>query len=309
MTAAANQILDASWSERVTRLRLGIAAGDALGRGSALPGLGLFSENVPRPHPLPKDPRTVLSPDAGLPSLRRSPSGRFALAYPPEPPPPGARVEVRLVDPHRRYVPRRFSVPTPSLATVLAADLANAADPTLPLTPRSFLPLLYPGAAYAIAAGSTVLRGLVRDGTTSLPVPWARVEARTSLDVIDDQGNTVTIHPVLGRAQGDDRGEFVLVVGTLPRDIVVTTFTPTIDLEIVVRARPQPVPFAASATPLESGRDPLWQLPVEQAIDLDPLGGVAVGTTLPPGYTTTATRMITCRRGAAVHLTAPFTPL
>ena len=53
-----NEILTQVWDERVTRLRLGIELTDALGRPGPAIGLGVFSENVPRPHPVPKSAAT-----------------------------------------------------------------------------------------------------------------------------------------------------------------------------------------------------------------------------------------------------------
>lgn len=308
MNGPAPQLLGPPWSELVTRLRLGIAARDGLGRATAPAGLGLYLEDVPRPWPYPADPRVVLGEDAGLPGIRRSPTGRFALAFPGRPAQDGARVLLRIIDRSRRYVPRRFSVPVPDEDTVLAAESAHAADPSLPLVPRAFRPALFPGAAYGVAAGATVLRGRVLDAATSAPVPWARVEARTAqpIDIIDEDGNVVPTRPVLGRAHGDDRGEFLLVVGALPRDVVVTATTPMIELLVRVTAGPSPAVFETSASPLQSPRDPVWRLPVEMVPGLAPDDGVTSGVTDPPGYTATVTETVSCRRGAATRPAVVF---
>lgn len=308
MNGPANHVLGPSWSERVTRLRLGIAARDGLGRSAAPAGLGLYLEDVPRPWTYPSDPGAVIGEDAGLPGVRCSPAGRFALTFTGRQGQAGSRVLLRMIDRSRRYVPRRYSVPVPDEDTVLAAELAHAADPAQPLVPRSFRPALFPGAAYGVAAGATVLRGMVLDAATSAPVPWARVEARTAqpIDVIDDQGNVVATHPVLGRAHGDDRGEFLLVVGSLPRDVVVTANTPMIELLVRVTAGPSPAVFDASASPLQSPRDPVWRLPVEIVPDLTPDDGVTSGVTDPPGYTATVTETVSCRRGAATRPAVVF---
>jgi hypothetical protein len=304
----ANQILGPPWSERVVRLRLGIAAHDALGRPGPLGGLGLYVEDVPRPWPVPKDPGVPPGDDAGLPGIPSAPSGRFALRFGRIGGTARASIVVRVTDRQRRYVPRRFSVPAPDEAAVVAADAANSLDPTLPLIPRAFRPALFPGAAYGAAAGATVLRGVVLAAGTHVPVPWARVEARTAqpIDVVDDNGDVVPIQPVLGRAHGDDRGEFLLVVGSLPRDVVVTSVTPDIELEVRVRARPQPVQFQTPDSPLESPSDPLWQLPIEVVPDLGPDNGVTLGAADPPGYTATASQVLSCRRGSATRPAIPF---
>ena len=302
-----NQVLDATWSEQVTRLRLGVGAVDALGRAGVIAGLGLHVEDVPRPWPLPADPRRVIGGDAGLPGVAASPSGRFALAFPVRETSTSDRVTVRVVDPARRYVPRRLSVPAPALTTVIAADVAHAADPALPLTPRACWPRLFPGAAYGVAAGATVLRGVVRaqDGTL---LPWARVVARTarSIEIVDDQGHVSMIQPVLGRAHGDDRGEFLLVVGALPREVAVAATTPTIDLEVVVQVRPVPPVGDPVDSPTGSRRDPLWHLPVEVVPSLDPDDDVTTGVTTPGGYVAGVTVALTLRRGAATRPAVPF---
>ena len=308
MNGPVNQVLGPSWSERVSRLRLGIAVRDGLGRSTAPAGLGLYLEDVPRPWPYSTDPGLVLGGDAGLPGVPRSPAGRFALTFAARAAQDASRVLLRIIDPSRRYVPRRFSVPVPGEDTVLAAELAHATDPSLPPLPRSFRPALFPGAAYGAAAGATVLRGVVLDASTSVPVPWARVEARTAqpIDVIDDQGNAVATHPVLGRAHGDDRGDFLLMVGALPRDVVVTATTPMIELLVRVTAGPSPAVFDVSASPLQSPRDPVWGLPVEIVPDLAPDDGVTSGVTDPAGYTATVTETVSCRRGAATRPAVVF---
>jgi hypothetical protein len=79
-----NEILAPAWDERIRRLRLGIELADVLGRTGLLAGLGVYSENVPRPHPVPP---SVPSPSGstddaiGLPGIRRNPSGRFAVTF------------------------------------------------------------------------------------------------------------------------------------------------------------------------------------------------------------------------------------
>ena len=157
-----NEILAQVWDEHITRLRLGIELTDALGRLGPIAGLSVFSENVPRPHPVPRSARTP-SGDAddaiGLPGVRQNPSGRFAIAFTARDVAGQSRLDVRVIDPNRCYVPRRLSIPVPSLADVLAADKAHDADPTVPLAPRGCRPLLFPGADYGTHAGATLIRG------------------------------------------------------------------------------------------------------------------------------------------------------
>jgi hypothetical protein len=103
---------------------------------------------------------------------------------------------------------------------------------------------------------------------------WARVEARRN----DDPTR------VVATAHGDERGEFLLVLGpqavsgaelVLPVVLSVTVFGPD----------PAPDPAADPA----SRADPLWDLPLEEV----PLAGadpVLAGTRVPPGYRAGNTR-------------------
>ena len=156
-----NEILAPVWVEHITRLRLGIEPADAFGRPGPIAGLGVFSENVPRPHPVPRSQGR--EDDAiGLPGVRQNPTGRFAVAFTARDAPAHgaqARLDVRVIDPRRRYVPRRLSVPVPSLADVVAVEKAHDNDPTVPLAPRGCRPLLFPGADYGAQAGATVVKG------------------------------------------------------------------------------------------------------------------------------------------------------
>lgn len=284
-----NEILAPVWDEHITRLRLGIEPADALGRPGPLVGLGVFSENVPRPHPVPKSAR-IPSGDAddsiGLPGVRQNPSGRFAIAFTALGGAAQGRLDMRVIDPTRRYVPRRLSVPTPALADVLAADKAHDIDPAVPLTPRGCRPLLFPGADYGTHAGTTIIKGRATWGAGGPPVQWARIEATA---------NGVN-QPSPWRAHGDDRGEFLLVIGPLQ---LVQAQQPglTVDVNVVVRARPVPPPGTPVDSPAQSRSDPLWQLPIEQIGTLDPSDPVAAGQVLPPGYTSSTSQVVTCQRG------------
>lgn len=284
-----NEILAPAWDERITRLRLGIELADALGRLGLLAGLGLYSENVPRPHPVPP---SVPSPSGstddaiGLPGIRRNPSGRFAVTFTARDAAAPARLDLRAVDPGRRYVPRRLSIPVPSLADVLAADHAHDNDPAVPLVPRGCRPLLFPGADYGTHAGATIIKGRATWGAGGPPVQWARVEATAH----------GAVQPAPWRAHGDDRGEFLLVIGSLPV-VQAQQRSLTVDLDIVVRARPVPPPGTPVDSPAQSRGDPLWHMPLEPLAALDPADPVAAGEVLPAGYTSVASRLVTCRRG------------
>ena len=75
----------------------------------------------------------------------------------------------------------------------------------------------------------------------------------------------------------------------------------TIDVDVIVRARPVPSLGTPVDSPAQSRGDPLWHLPVEQLAALDPSDPVVAGTAVPPGYTATASRVVTCRRGQPVR--------
>jgi len=300
-----NEVLAPAWTERVVRLRLGVEAVDALGRPGPLGGIGLHLEDGPRPAKVPSGvaapvPFGDLDDGIGLPGVAASPSGRFALAFgQPIVDAPPNRVVVRIVDRHRRFVPRRLSIPAPSLQAVTTAEASHDADPTVPLAPRVCRPALFPGAAYGEAAGATIVRGRVTWGVGGPRAAWARVVARTAapIDVHDEEGDVVaTVQPVLGRAHGDERGEFVLVIGPLPKELALAAET-TVDLELAITARPEPAANAPVASPTGSRADPLWHLPIETVGSLDPADLVTAGVTTPSGFTASTTVALTCDRG------------
>ncbi|WP_214407529.1 hypothetical protein [Pseudonocardia lacus] len=272
-----NEFVAAPFEERVVRLRVGVEPVDALqpdGLLAPLPALRVHLERVPRPHPLPSD----LNDAVGLPPLRRSRSGRFAIVFGSPRTDPPHRLELRIVDPSRSYAPRRLSLPAPDLATVLTAERTNS-----PL-PRGCRAAMFPGAAYPVPPGATAVRGTARfaDGT---PAPWTRIDATAS-----------ATQTVPWRAHGDVNGDFLLLVGPLG-PVEARRPTATVDVTLTVRARPLPPPATPPDSPTGSRADALWHLPVERVGALGP-DPVAAGTVLPPGYTAMATRTVVCRRGA-----------
>lgn len=173
----------------------------------------------------------------------------------------------------RRFVPRRIRYPILTLAE------AEVGSHRL----RVRRPFFFPGAAYDLAAGMTGLRGRVERGGE--PVRWARVVA-----TLPGSGT------VVGRAHGDDRGEFLLTVSSAagsigdlvdPLPVRVTVFGPAV----------APVP----ASPDLPERDPLWDVPEERAGPLDPddpeADGVSSGMVLPDGYTAVVARDVELRLG------------
>jgi len=287
-----NTYLPAPWSELVARLHVGVEPLDALDP-SRSPGrppsrVAVLVERVPLPHPLPAHP----DDGVGLPALHRSPTGRFALRFGARgtdaPDRIAIRIPIRITDPAQRYVPRRLWLPVPALDDVLAAD----DQPVKP--PRSGRPVLFPGAARALAPGTTAVLGrVVRPGPAAEPVPWARVEAGPA------GTGTVT-----WRAHGDRNGEFVLVVGALPRPAASAT-TGRIDLDVTVHGPPAPAPGDSVDSPTGSRGDPLWLLPLESVAALEAGDPVEAGTRIPLGHTRSVARTERLTRGRLLR-PAPY---
>jgi hypothetical protein len=236
------------FDEIVTRLGVGIEPRDPL-TGFRVPfGLrvSVDGKSLPPPRlPAPAD-APWWDPDDGRERIPRLDTCRHVLVFRKGMKDP---LGVRITDPARRYVPRRLTLrlPTPASAG------------------QAFRPALYPGAAYDVPAGALALRGRVkRNGAW---MRWARAEAVRASD-----------SAVVGRAHGDERGEFLLLLEPaavdgaeleIPVKLKVTVYGPN--------AAPDP-----SAHP-ESATDALWDLPLEEV----PLGGgadVLAGTALPAGY-------------------------
>jgi hypothetical protein len=130
-------------------------------------------------------------------------------------------------------------------------------------------PVLFPGAAYPVSDRVTGLRGRVEE-TPGVPARWPRVAAY--------RPGGFSREAPLGRAHGDDRGEFLLLLGPAPAPATDLALRLEVDL-VVFPAPPVPPP------PLEQRkRDGLWDLPVE---DLSAAGGpdpVAAGAFPPAGW-------------------------
>jgi hypothetical protein len=280
------------------RLVLGVECLDAVTERRVRTDLAIGRELDPRRLPPGHDPQWPCI------SLQRRGIGRGQLRYdattptrtlavPPAPPGPPA-VRLRLVDPWRRFVPRRFEVTLWALADVLAAE---AAPPTVPAAARLLRPWLWPGTAAQLPAGTTAIRGVVSAGTQ--PVRWARITAlRPTGGPLPD---------IVGHGHTDERGEFVVVItdtGTLPPPPPESL---QIDLQVVA-------PDPATAPPVDRddayadlvvetvGRASNPPLPAE--LDNDVLRGTAT----PPGYVanTAAVPTLTVPVGAELLATAPI---
>jgi len=214
--------------------------------------------------------------------LVRSRSGRFKLVYGPgvpKPVPPATTplVDVRFVPRDRRYVPRRLSF------SIAAETAVRAVEPggSVPAAQRSWRPRLFPGAAYDVSETTTAFRGLVTRG--GAPVRWTRVHASIN-------------GKVLGRAHGDDRGEFLLLLG--PNLANVGDLDP-LQVKVTVLALVPPDPVDPA--------DPLGDL------QLEPTSGAGIvtedvlkGVQPPPGYALLAERAAVPVRFGRIASLQPF---
>lgn len=178
-------------------------------------------------------------------------------------------VTLRLADGARRVVPRRLVIPLWTLAEVAAVDLDPDAV-AVPVRSRLVRCWLLPGSGYALAHGTTAIRGRVVRATK--PVRWPRVTAFQAG------------HPV-GWAHGDERGEFLLPVV----DGVLTADDKTLDLRLAVTA-----PDPAHPRPVDPD-DPYADLVAEDVtrsatpplpVDLD--NDLLRGRTTPAGHVPSA---------------------
>lgn len=248
-----------------TRLALGVEPIDAMRGGRVPHPLQVTFDDVPLGLPRPV--------------VDRHDSCLHALRYPE-----GAITEarLRLFEENRRYVPRRLNYP---LLDRLTAD-------SFPPEHRIRRPAMFPGAAFDAPSRATGLRARVlHAGPQERVSRWVRVEARTAAGEL------------AGRAHGDDRGEFFLLiqsgaagVGDLP-----TPF----ELRVTVFSRPAP-PVPAGPDVVRAGVDPLWDLPLEAA----PIPGapdpVSTGESVPAVLSATVTRTVSFVLGHVLSDVAPF---
>jgi hypothetical protein len=250
-----NVFVDDSYVELVHRLALGIEPIDAV-RGTLAPRHvdATFEDQTP--------PRTV----------ERHESGRLAIRLDETLESP---VAIRFDDPKRRYVPRRIAFPFVELADVLTAEQTEI---DVPVEVRTRRPALYPGAAYDVLSTATGIRGRARYPNGDI-APWTRIEA-IATDFDDVLG---------GRGQGDDRGEFLLILGPIAGDVGDLS----IDVAVNVTVRGAPPPAAA---------DP----PLETVNPGDIVDAVSAGIHVPTAYTRSAQRSLTLPLGRITSVRQPF---
>lgn len=288
--------MSVAFVERTHRLALGIEPRDALHRQRLphavridvegdLPWTPQLTENIGRTWLRP------MAPEARRPVVTRHDSCRHVLLYPPPPvdgkpapePAPGATIDLRIYEHHRRYVPRRFRVPLLSLATILQAEQNGS---SVPVASRSREPWLFPGAAFDSGYLATGLRGRVlRNGE---PLRWARIEARLPSE--NPNANPL----VVGRAQGDDRGEFLLL---LEPAAGATELDSPINVNVVVFG-PQAVPVPASSKLPDD--DVWWDLPLEQLPAIGNNDTVSTGVQNPADYVAGSTQPVAFQIGRII---------
>lgn len=271
-----NAVLPEAYSERLHRLAVGFEPLDPV-RGGRLPHPLRFEAEGPLPRPFTRSGpyRRGVREGQLLPVIDRHDSNLWALLYQPRL--EADTLDVRIYDPLRRSVPRRFRVPILPLASLDGGEPA-----ALTQARRVRRPALFPGAAYDTSSRITGLRGRVTRGGD--PLRWTRVEARL------EPGGTL-----VGRAHGDDRGEFLLLLANAasptaelidPIPVRVTVFAPP--------AAPVPNPVTLPAD------DPLWDLPIELLPppgDPDP---VSPGEELPNGYTDSVSALVQFHLGRLI---------
>ena len=180
----------------------------------------------------------------------------------------------------RRYVPRRLAL-TPAQAEgepPVALDNIRQA-------------WLWPGANYPLGANTTALRGRIRRGpdlASAAIVPWARVVVTRPMN-INDPPNFGSENQV-GWAHGDDRGEFLVLLGV---DAVPGGATLPVSLPLRVWV------FLPPANAFDPAR-PLASLPLEQAGG-DRINDVLRGLTPPDDYVAQAAINLPLPSGAAVR--------
>ncbi len=202
--------------------------------------------------------RVTVDKPFGIDHVPRHSSCLHALVYSKEVASP---VTVRILSPDRHFVPRRLQIPI--------GTEADAEAGLLPAADRTWRPRLFPGAAYDISASSTGVRGRVVWADDGSPVRFARIVAFYGIQQI-------------GLAHGDDRGEFLLVLGvdTVDGDDFVladpAVMPPSLDLMLTI--------VAPNDRPDVDPADPLYGLPLELAAGPGLPDPVSLGEQLPDTY-------------------------
>lgn len=265
-----NVAVPANYAERLDRLAVGFEPVDAVRGGRYPHPLRFEIEPVTTDLDATAAYRRPWREGQARPVIDRHDTNRYALLYQPKLEP--GILDVRIADPFRRAVPRRFRLPIPTLAAAEAAPAGH----------RVRRPALFPGAAFELSGRTTGLRARVTRG--GAPLRWARIEARLP-------GS----NRLVGRAHGDDRGEFLLVLE--PSAAPLAELTDPLSVRVIAHG-----PAVAPLPPPGVLDDPLWDLPLEVLPAPGAPDPVSSGEALPAGYiaTATSTRLVDFRLGRLV---------
>ncbi|WP_327361211.1 MULTISPECIES: hypothetical protein [unclassified Streptomyces] len=251
------------------RLALAVRPLDARSRAAAGPGLRVGYEDHPAPGRRQRG-GDLVRPLEGHGAtgfvLRHATAGRLPAA-----------VTVRVDDPARRWIPRRFSVPLWTRAELSGSDEQPPTAPHVRADARLLIPWLLPGPGHPVPQGTTGLRFRVtRPDAASTPVRWPRVDAFGPGGV------------PLGWAHGDEHGQVLLLidgVGVLP-------YPAPSKFPVALRTHAPDPPADPQG---DTAADPLAGLVAEPVVrsanpprpqDLD--NEVLRGTSRPAGYRTAA---------------------
>ena len=264
------------------RLALAVKPRDAVTARPVTSGIrvGFETSRTLAARPRRRGDPTPLDPVLNFPAVPLDTGAAFVLRHGYR---DRTRVTLRVDDPERRWVPRRFVIPLWTAAEVEATDaVPPPASGPIPAESRLLLPWLLPGPAYPVTPGATgVQLRIIRDG---VPVRWARVE------VFGTGGHRIAW------AHGDEHGQALLILagtGAIPPPAPAT-----FDVAIRVHA---PDPGAVDP------RDPLADLAVEpvtrssapptaQDLDNDLLRGI----TPPSGYRRSPDVVVTLTVGKVI---------
>jgi hypothetical protein len=214
-------------------------------------------------------------------------SNLFSLRYQPDVTTPVDLRAFDLAEPRyspthdrRRIVPRRLRIPILTQTDVENQEQIDRQE----FRRRIRRPVFFPGAAYEATLTATALRGRVL--RNNKPMRWARVVARLAGQPL-----------VIGRAHGDDRGEFFLLINS--NAVTGSALPNPLNIDVSVSG-PTAVPIPNP--PNQEELDPLWDLPLEllaaPGTVTDP---VATGEALPAGYGATTAQTITFPLGRSIY--------
>ncbi len=263
------------YQEHTNRLALGLEVLDALSLRQIVYPLRVDVEyGLPHQSPRPANKFNFFQQSGRLPlAMAHHNSGRYSLVYQA-----GLQdhIDIRLFDYSRQYVPRRLRVPLLTLQTVLDIEANQEADY---VRGRGRNPVMFPGAGYDLMSKATGLRGRVLRDTK--PMPWVWVEAYS---VLDDA--------LVGRARGDERGEFLLLLNPVVAGAGDLSATYSVNVQIF---GPQ-IPLSPSPKDLPDS-DALWDLPLEEIPTAGNPDAVSSGENLPDGYVEGASAVVPCQIG------------